>query len=135
MPTRKKAVVRYSEGFKLQVVSELESGKFKCIFKARTRYGIKGCGTIERWLRKYGKNHLLNKVVRVESPKDRDQLKEMKAEIRELKSALADAHLDLRLERAWFELACEAGGIADIDSFKKKAGTTPCIKHRKTKKK
>ena len=47
-----KEVVRYSETFKLQVVSELESGKFKCISEARKRYGIRGCGTIEHWIKK-----------------------------------------------------------------------------------
>jgi transposase-like protein len=99
----------------------LESGKFNSIFGARKQYAIKGAETVERWIRKYGKNHLLNKVVRVETTKDRDQLKEMKAKIRELESALVDAHLDLRLERAWGELACEAAGIDDVDAFKKKA--------------
>ena len=59
----------------------------------------------------------------MESTKERDQLKAMKAEICELKSALVDAHLDLRLERAWSELACEAAGIEDVDAFKKKAVT------------
>ena len=69
-----KEVVRYSEAFKLQVVSELESGKFKCIFEARKRYGICGSGTIEYWIKKYGKNHLLNKVVVVKTADERDQL-------------------------------------------------------------
>ena len=41
----------------------------------------------------------------------------MEKEIRELKSALVDAHLDLRLERAWGEIACETAGIDDIDAF------------------
>ena len=117
----KKNIVRYSDAFKIQVVSELESGKFKCIFEARKRYAIRGVGTVENWIRKYGKNHLLNKVVRVETTTERDQLKEMKSKIRELESALVDAHLDLRLERAWGELACEAAGISDMDGFKKKA--------------
>ena len=130
-----KESLRYSEAFKLQVVSELESGKFSCIFEARKRYAIKGCGTVENWIRKYGKNHLLNKVVRVESIKERDQLKELKSEIRELKSALVDAHLDLRLERAWGELACEAAGIDDIDAFKKKAATKLSTRRRQMVKK
>ena len=56
----KKNIVRYSDAFKIQVVSELESGKFKCIFEARKRYAIRGVGTVENWIRKYGKNHLLN---------------------------------------------------------------------------
>ena len=126
-----KTVVRYSEAFKIQLVSELESGKFKCIFEARKRYGIKGCGTIERWIRQYGKNHLLNRIIRVETTKERDQLKEMKSRIRELESALSDAHLDLRLERSWVDLACEVAGIEDVDSFKKKASTTLSINRRK----
>jgi len=56
-----KETLRHSEAFKLQVVSELESGKFKCIFETMKRYDIRGCGTIERWIRKYGKNHLLKR--------------------------------------------------------------------------
>lgn len=126
-----KEVLRYSEAFKLQVVSELESGKFKCIFEARKRYGIRGCGTVESWIKKYGKNHLLNKVVRVESTKERDRLKELEEENRQLKSALADAHLDLRLEKAYVEIACETAGISDVDKFKKKADITQSTKQRK----
>ena len=102
-----KEVIRYSDAFKLQVVSELESGKFKCIFEARKRYDIRGCGTIENWMKKYGKNHLLNKVVIVQTTEEKDQLKAMKREIHELKAALGDAYLDLRLEKAWVEIACE----------------------------
>ena len=126
-----KEVVRYSEAFKLQVISELESGKLGSTLEARCRYGIKGGSTIASWIRKYEKNHLMNKVVRVESINERDQLKEMKAEICELKSALVDAHLDLRLERAWGELACEAAGIDDVEAFKKKALTKLSTKRQK----
>jgi len=122
-----KEVIRYSDAFKLQVVSELESGKFKCIFEARKRYDIRGCGTIENWIKKYGKNHLLNKVVTVKTTEERDQLKAMKKEINELKKALGDAYLDLRLEKAWVEIACESAGIKDIAEFKKKANINQSI--------
>ena len=77
---------------------------------------IVGCG-------KYGKNHLLNKVVIVKTTEERDQLKAMKQENHKLKAALGDAYLDLRLERAYVAIACEQAGIADIDTFKKKADT------------
>ena len=120
----KKEVVRYSEAFKLQVVSELESGKLKSLNEAQKRYGIHGSGTIRYWINKYGKNHLLNKVVIVKTADERDQLKAMKQEIHKLKSALADAHLDLRLEKAWVKLACRQAGIEDVDTFKKKADMT-----------
>lgn len=131
----KNETVRYSEAFKLQIVSEIESGKLTCQNEARRRYGIKGSCTIEKWIRKYGKTHLLNKVIRVETPKERDRLKEIEEENRRLKSALADAHLDLRLEKAYVEIACEVAGIQDVDSFKKKAGTKPYTKPRQKRKK
>ena len=117
-----KETIRYSEGFKLQVVSELECGEWSCPNEARLRYGIRGVDTVTRWVRQYGKNHLLKKVVRVESTKERDELKKLKKRVRELESALADAHLDVRLEQAYVELACGAAKIKDIEAFKKKHG-------------
>jgi len=129
-----KETLRYSEAFKLQVVSELESGKFKCIFEARKRYNIRGCGTIENWISRYGKGHLLNKVILVKTTEERDQLKAMKQEIHELKSALGDAYLDLRLEKAWVKIACDQAGIKDIDQFKKKADIKQCTPHLGKKK-
>ena len=56
-------LIRYSEAFKLKIVNELESGKFLSYSEARNLYGIKGCDTIQKCIIKYGKNHLLNKVV------------------------------------------------------------------------
>ncbi len=126
-----KEIIRYSEAFKLQVVSELESGKLKCIFEARKRYDIRGCGTVDNWMRKYGKGHLLNKVVIVQTTEDRDQLRAMKREIHELKAALGDAYLDLRLEKAWVDIACECAGIKNVAEFKKKAGTNQSMQPRR----
>lgn len=54
-------VIRDSEAFKLKVVSELESGELSSQAEARRKCGIGGAPTIPRWLRKYGKNHLLAK--------------------------------------------------------------------------
>jgi hypothetical protein len=39
-----------------------------------------------------------------------------------LEKALADAHIDLAIERACTRVACEQAGIADLAEFKKKAG-------------
>ncbi len=123
-----KTVIRYSEAFKLKVVNELESGKLSCVYEARIRYGIRGCGTIECWLRKYGKNHLLCKVVKVKTVDEKDELKKQKARIKQLEKALADAHLDLIIEKEYFKMACEAGNISDPDEFKKKTKFT--LTHR-----
>jgi len=115
-----KASVRYSEAFKLQVLRGVETGKFVTRAAAYRAYGIPGCGTIERWARKYGKNHLIGKVVRVETPQEMDEAKELRKRVRELEKALADAHLDSRLDAAYLQIACRAAGIEDVDEFKKK---------------
>lgn len=83
-----KVFYRYSEAFKLQIVGEIESGLFG-IESARRRYGIVGTATIQNWIRHYGKNHLLGKVVRVEKPEERDRVAGLEKKIRELESALA----------------------------------------------
>jgi len=51
--------------FKQKVISEIESGKLSKS-EARRIYGISGETTIQNWIKKLGKLHLLNKVVRIE---------------------------------------------------------------------
>lgn len=85
---------RYSESFKLHVISEIESGDLT-IEGARRHYGIKGGETVQKWLRRYGKNHLLGKVVRVEHPEEKDRIKELEAKVRELESTLAQSQVKL----------------------------------------
>jgi transposase-like protein len=121
-----KPVIRYSEAFKIQLVNELEREGLT-VRSVRRKYGIRGCGTIEGWLRKYG-NGSRGKVIRVETPKEIDELKRLKERVRRLESALADANIDLALERAYTELACERAGM-EVEEFKKKAGGRLRIKH------
>ena len=44
----------YSMSFKLQIVSEIESGVLS-VYAATRKYGIQGGHTVTQWLRKYGK--------------------------------------------------------------------------------
>lgn len=93
-----KVSFQYSLAFKQKVVSEIESGRFN-VHQARKVYDMRGCGTIEGWIRKFGKNHLLGKIVRIEMKNEKDRIKELEKEKRELESALAQAHLkNLTLE-------------------------------------
>ncbi len=117
---KEKRTIRYSEAFKLQVIRELEEGRFATPLQAQRAYGIRGAGTVSCWLSKYGKTHLLGKVVFVKTAREIDEVKNLRKEVRNLKSALADAHLDVRLERAYLEIACRAAGIEDLEGFKKK---------------
>jgi len=121
-------IVRYSEAFKLQVVRELEEGRHRSFHEASEAYGIRGAVTVRNWVRKYGKTHLLRRVIRVETPEERSELRRMKDRVRDLERALSDAHLDLQLERAYVKLACRAGGIEDVEEFKKKHAGAPCMR-------
>lgn len=114
-----KAVMRYSEAFKLQVVRDLELGRFESVGAAGRAYGVKGCHTVARWVRRFGKDHLLGKVVRVMKADERAEVEALRKRVRELERALADAHLDLKLEAAYVKLACAAAGVRDVAEFKK----------------
>jgi len=115
--------VRYSEAFKQQVVQDLEQGKFRSLHEACRKYGIGGTTTVSNWVRRYGSEDMLPKNVRIETMKERDELKEARKRIRELEAAVADAHVDHCLEKAYFHVACERLG-ADPEEFKKKHAMT-----------
>lgn len=80
---------RYSISFKKQVVEELENGS--SYSGLRKKYDIRGAETIQQWVRSFGRNHLLNKLVRIETVDEKRRLKELEEENRKLKSALAES--------------------------------------------
>jgi transposase-like protein len=102
----------------MTIVRELESQGGSALALQR-KYGIHGDGTITRWLAQYG-NGSRGKVMRVETPQEINQLKQLRDRVRRLESALADASLELALERAYVQLACERAGITDVEAFRKK---------------
>lgn len=118
--------IRYSEAFKMAVVRELEEQDLPCE-QLRRKYGIKGSFTVQHWVRKYG-NGSRGLRIRVEKPEEINELKRLKERVRRLESALADANIDLALERAYTELACERTGM-DVEEFKKKAAGQLRTKH------
>lgn len=113
------ATIRYSEAFKRQVVDEIARGKFTSPYRAQQAYGIRGQMTVTKWIRKYGREDLLPRRIRIETMEEIDQLKEARKRIRELEAALADVHIDYCLEHAFLEVACERIG-EDVAGFKKK---------------
>jgi len=105
-----KKTYRYSDCFKLSVVTEIEKNGLT-IQEARLKYGIKGGSTIQKWLVKYGKNHLLNKVVRVETKDERNELKRLRDENKKLKIAYAELAIDHKLSEKVLETADEMMGL------------------------
>ena len=91
---QQKLVIRYSMSFKRQVIEDLESGRFNSIGQASEHYGISGAETVRNWLRKYGRNKLCPKVVRVEKPNEKDQIRELKKQVRQLKEALGQTQAE-----------------------------------------
>ncbi len=119
------SVKRYSEAFKLQVVREIEAGEYPNVETARRKYGIEGTSTVGRWLKRYGKAHWMKKVIRVEAPGEGDRLKELEREVKRLKEALGEAHLDLALGEQYLRIACRRAGEEDVEAFKKKHSGKP----------
>lgn len=87
--------------------------------RMRKKYGIRGRSTVQKWARQYGRGNL-GKIIRVEYPKEINEREEMKRRIKALEKALADAHLELAIERACVRAACQRAGIEDVAAFKKK---------------
>ena len=101
-----KQVLRYSLSFQQMIVQEIEDKGVKINEVAR-KYGIKGGQTIQNWIRKFGKDHLLNKVVRIEMKGEKDRVKELEKEVKRLKLALADSTLANRAMETLIELVNE----------------------------
>lgn len=118
----KRESIRYSEAFKQEIVSQLESGRIKSFAEAARRYGIKGGATIRRWVLSYGSEGLIPTKKVIMKKDEINELKELKARVRELEGALATSTMKNLLSDAYLDIACERIGI-DTGTFKKKHAT------------
>ena len=110
-------VIRYSHALKLQAVREVESGKL-CSVEVERKYNITGNGTVTRWVRQFGSGKY-GKMIRVEKPDEINQTTRLRSELRRAKEALADAYMELALEKAYLAVACEQLEQT-VEGFKKK---------------
>ena len=115
----RKPVIRYSEAFKLQVIRDLEKGRYGSPWEAGRAHGV-GVGTVTYWVRRYGRHELLRKVVHVMKADEQAEVKALRQRIRDLERSLADKECDLQLGEAYLQIACEVAGVKDVDGFKKK---------------
>jgi len=118
-------VIRYSDAFKMQVVREVEAGEHTA-FGARRKYNIKGAATVTRWVRQLGSGKY-GKIIRVERPEEINEGARLRTQLRQAKEALADAHMELALEKAFLGVACEQLDQT-VEGFKKKHGGRPRTK-------
>ena len=115
-------VNRYSLAFKQKVVQEIESGRLTRMEAVR-KYGLSCNELVRQWIKRLGKNHLLNKVVRIEMPneiKPNDIIKQLQGEKQQLESALAQTQIKLIMMESLVEAAKQHLNI----DLKKKFGIT-----------
>jgi transposase-like protein len=86
-----KGVVRYSETFKLRLAEEAASGKYRSLDEAGRRNGVRGCATLGRRIKQYGRENALPKRIKAETMNERDELHEARKRIREPEATLANA--------------------------------------------
>lgn len=122
-----KKTYRYSDCFKLSVITEIEKNGLT-IQEARLKYGIKGGATIQKWLVKFGKNHLLNKVVRVETKDERNELKRLRDENQKLKIAYAELAIDHKLSEMVIQKADELMGLELKKKYEQELSLKPKAK-------
>ena len=125
MKLKKRVLIRYSEAFKQEVVAEIESGRMNG-HQAGKRYGISS-QIISYWLRRMGKLDSLPKLIRVEKPDERDRIKELERQVKELKNALADTQVRYLIAESQLEIVCEQQGL-DAEEVKKKLQAKPSSK-------
>ena len=109
--------IRYSQGFKMQCVREVEPGK-NCVYGVQRKYKIKGANTVMRWVRQLGSGRY-GKIIRVEKAHEVNEAAQLRSELRRVKEALADTHMELALEQAFLAVACEELDQS-LEDFKKK---------------
>lgn len=121
-------VIRYSHGFKMQIVRELETGG-DCAHVIGRKYNIKGTGTVMRWARQFGSGKY-GRIIRVEKADEINEATRLRNQLRQAKEALADAHMELVLEKAFLSVACEQMNQS-VEGFKKKHGGRPRVRRSK----
>jgi transposase-like protein len=121
-------VIRYSQAFKMQAVREVESGQ-ACAAAVQRKYGILGAGTMMRWVRQWGCGQH-GKIIRVEKPDEITEVVRLRSQLRRAKEALADAHMELALEKTFLAVACEHLDQS-VEGFKKKHAGRPHTRRSK----
>ena len=116
MSTKHNAQIRYSLSYKKEIVRLYEKEGIT-IKELKHRYGITGGQTIQNWIRKFGSPDQL-KIIRVETPKDKQKLQELKKQNQELKNALSHQTVKNIVYENLLECIAEEQGIS-VEQLKK----------------
>lgn len=112
-----KVVRRYSESFKLKILSELSDGIYTKRQLARV-YGINS-STLNEWIKKYDRKDLMNKRIYVESKDEISRLKTLQKEVDQLKKLLVKKDMDKLVSDSYLQVASENLGYKNVEELKK----------------
>lgn len=110
-------VKRFSEGFKLKVLTELGKGKYNKTQIGKI-YGVNRT-TINEWIKKYNRKDLMNTRILVEDKDETTRLNALKKEIKQLKELLVQKDLDNLVMDSYLEVAAEKLGYKSVVELKK----------------
>jgi transposase len=102
----KEPIRRYSQAFKQQVVREYEAGA--SVYKLLQKYGIGSHGTVQRWIKQYGRAGYRAEMVVIQTVDDQLEVRAMKERMVELERALAESVLESRMLKSTLEVASQA---------------------------
>ena len=105
----KQVYKRYSEAFRIQVVREYEQEGMS-LNQLRQRYGISTI-TLKKWIQKYSTQGLRYSLMTIQTPAERDRVKELEAENARLKMLVADLTLEKAILESTVAVIEEAYGI------------------------
>ena len=108
---------RYSESFKLKILSELSTGKYTKRQLGRI-YGIQN-STMNEWIKKYNRTDLMNTRIIVQNKDEITRIKALQKEVEKLKEILVKKDLDHLVLDSYLEVAAEKLGFKNSDELKK----------------
>ena len=114
---------RYSESFKLKILSELSSGKYSKRELGRI-YGI-APSSVNEWIKKYDRKDLMNKRIIVETKDEISRIKALQKEVEQLKELLIKKDLDKLVLDSYLEVAAENLGYKNAEELKKNLNIKP----------
>ena len=123
MYKKEKIIRRYSESFKLKILSELSTGKYTKRELGRI-YSLQN-STINEWIKKYDRKDLMNTRIIVETKDEISRLKALEKEVEQLKNLLVKKDLDKLVVDSYLEVAAENLGYKNIEELKKNLNIEP----------
>lgn len=114
---------RYSEGFKLKILTELSTGKYSKSELSRL-YGLR-TSTINNWIKKYERSDLMNTRIMIENQDEISRIKALQKEIEQLKKVLIKKDLEQLANDSFLEVAAEKLGYKNVAELKKNLNTKP----------